>query len=87
MTLTELLKNAKHAVVLTGAGISTLSGIPDFRGVGGLYQRKVALYESTLGFIGVAAGSALALNLPQTALQIVMLCITVYTGVSMLKKK
>ena len=53
----------------------------------GLYQRKVALYESTLGFIGVAAGSALALNLPQTALQIVMLCITVYTGVSMLKKK
>ena len=39
MTLTELLSNAKHAVVLTGAGISTLSGIPDFRGVGGLYSR------------------------------------------------
>ena len=36
MTLTELLSNAKHAVVLTGAGISTLSGIPDFRGAGGL---------------------------------------------------
>ena len=39
MTLTELLSNAKHAVVLTGAGISTLSGIPDFRGAGGLYTR------------------------------------------------
>ncbi|MBR3881547.1 MAG: NAD-dependent protein deacylase [Mailhella sp.] len=39
MTLTQLLSEAKHAVVLTGAGISTLSGIPDFRGVGGLYQR------------------------------------------------
>ncbi|MBQ3891999.1 MAG: NAD-dependent protein deacylase [Desulfovibrio sp.] len=35
-----LLKEAKHAVVLTGAGISTLSGIPDFRSVDGLYRRK-----------------------------------------------
>lgn len=39
MNLSDLLAEAKHAVVLTGAGISTLSGIPDFRGVGGLYQR------------------------------------------------
>lgn len=39
MTLTELLSASRHAVVLTGAGISTLSGIPDFRGVGGLYSR------------------------------------------------
>lgn len=39
MTLTELLSHAKHAVALTGAGISTLSGIPDFRGAGGLYTR------------------------------------------------
>lgn len=39
MTLTEYLSQAKHAVVLTGAGISTLSGIPDFRGAGGLYSR------------------------------------------------
>ncbi len=38
--LWELMSNAKHCVVLTGAGISTLSGIPDFRGVGGLYNRK-----------------------------------------------
>ncbi len=38
--LWNLIKNAKHCVVLTGAGISTLSGIPDFRGVGGLYNRK-----------------------------------------------
>ena len=53
----------------------------------GLYQRKVALMESTLGFIGVAAGSALALNLPQTALQLIMMAITVYTGVSMLREQ
>lgn len=38
--LFELITHAKHCVVLTGAGISTLSGIPDFRGVGGLYNRK-----------------------------------------------
>lgn len=38
--LWDLLQNAKHCTVLTGAGISTLSGIPDFRGVGGLYNSK-----------------------------------------------
>jgi len=27
----KLLKNSGHAVVLTGAGISTESGIPDYR--------------------------------------------------------
>ena len=37
-TLAELLFNAQHAVVLTGAGISTLSGIPDFRSAAGLYN-------------------------------------------------
>jgi len=38
--LWNLIENSKHCVILTGAGISTLSGIPDFRGVGGLYSRK-----------------------------------------------
>ncbi len=38
--LLDLIQKSKHFVVLTGAGISTLSGIPDFRGVGGLYSRK-----------------------------------------------
>jgi len=35
----DLLRNARHCVVLTGAGISTLSGIPDFRGKKGFYKR------------------------------------------------
>ena len=33
----RLLRNSIHAIALTGAGVSTASGIPDFRGPGGLY--------------------------------------------------
>jgi len=33
----EILQNARYAVFFGGAGVSTDSGIPDFRGNGGLY--------------------------------------------------
>ena len=37
----NLIKNATHAVALTGAGISTRSGIPDFRSHGsGLWEKN-----------------------------------------------
>jgi NAD-dependent deacetylase len=37
--LVSLIKESRHCVVLTGAGVSTLSGIPDFRGKTGIYQK------------------------------------------------
>ncbi len=37
--LADWLGAAKHAVAFTGAGISTESGIPDFRSPGGLWQK------------------------------------------------
>ena len=38
--LVSLLKNAGKCVAFTGAGVSTLSGIPDFRGPQGIFAQK-----------------------------------------------
>ena len=45
----ELLRRSKHTVVLTGAGISTPSGIPDFRSEGtGLWAHDEPLEVASL---------------------------------------
>jgi NAD-dependent deacetylase len=38
--LVTLLEKSKFAVAFTGAGVSTFSGVADFRGKNGLYNRK-----------------------------------------------
>lgn len=43
----ELLYNSEHAVFFGGAGVSTDSGIPDFRGTNGLYRQDES-YEYLL---------------------------------------
>lgn len=39
-TLQEIISGAQRVVFFGGAGVSTDSGIPDFRGEGGLYSRE-----------------------------------------------
>jgi NAD-dependent deacetylase len=40
--LVRLLESSRHCVAFTGAGVSTLSGIRDFRGKNGLYKTQNA---------------------------------------------
>lgn len=40
--LIDAIMNARHVAALTGAGVSTLCGIPDFRGPHGLYGKPDA---------------------------------------------
>src|SRR6266404_9189478 len=41
--LARLIERARQAVVFTGAGISTESGIPDFRSPGGIWTRMAPI--------------------------------------------
>ena len=42
--LTELIRNSSRILVFTGAGISTGSGIPDFRGPQGVWKKRKPVY-------------------------------------------
>jgi NAD-dependent deacetylase len=42
--LAKLIERSRRAVVFTGAGISTESGIPDFRSPGGIWSKNRVIY-------------------------------------------
>src|SRR5271167_221236 len=48
--LARLIDRARQAVVFTGAGISTESGIPDFRSPGGVWSKmKPIMFQEFVG--------------------------------------
>lgn len=57
-TIQAAFNDAKHIVFLTGAGVSTASGIPDFRSANGLYtqNRNAEYYLSHRYFASDPAG-------------------------------
>lgn len=47
MTYKELLRNAEHIAVITGAGVSTDSGIPDFKTTDNNWTNPISRVEAT----------------------------------------
>jgi NAD-dependent SIR2 family protein deacetylase len=45
--LKTFIENSQHLVVLTGAGVSTESGIPDYRSPGGAWTRHKPIYYNS----------------------------------------
>lgn len=47
----EKFDQAKHIVVLTGAGVSAESGVPTFRGAGGFWRTWQAQVENNHSYL------------------------------------
>ena len=44
LELVEYIQNAERILIFTGAGVSTASGIPDFRGPDGVWKTRRPVY-------------------------------------------
>ena len=58
--LQQMIDLAKRIVAFTGAGISTESGIPDFRSPGGIWTRYKPIYFRRLHVVGRDAPRSMA---------------------------
>jgi NAD-dependent deacetylase len=58
--IARLLANATSALFITGAGMSADSGLPTYRGVGGLYDKR--LTDENLPIEAIVSGEMMSLR-------------------------
>ncbi|MBQ4611363.1 MAG: sulfite exporter TauE/SafE family protein [Clostridia bacterium] len=71
-------------VVLSSCGFGACCGAVQFVRKG-RYQRKIAMLSSVAGIVGVVIGVTLVKGLPTDVLQWIMVCVMLYTAVTMLR--
>ena len=59
LDIADIIHSSKRIVIVTGAGISTNSGIPDFRSTHGLYNLVKARYPASISSNSISAGKDL----------------------------